>query len=194
MQNKPSNIFNTMKMTIFLNNKSLILIVMLTLHVNIQGQNDYKLARPKIDIVTPIFYELIDTTIALAEKNENVTDSSYFLYVMEMKCEDNYHCWVEVHSFTREQYVELPDSWNDGLGTDDYWPEGYLYRNGILCLVRTSYPGINFVFSNNLDSIHFPICSTDSAMGENREEINIHILVSPSVRENTIVHPFFVEE
>lgn len=183
-----------MKVTIFLNKKSLLLIMMLTLHVSIMAQNSYKLVRPKVEIVNPIFSELIDTTIALVENNENISDNSYFLYVYEMKCEDNYHCWVEVHSCTRERYLELPEIWNEGFGTDNFWPEGYLSRNGILCLVRTSYPGINFVFSNNLEFIHFPIISTDSVMGENNEETDIHILVYPSVLENAISHPFVVDK
>lgn len=168
--------------------------MMLALHLSIMAQNSYKLVRPKVEIVNPIFSELIDTTITLVENSENISGSSCFLYVYEMKCEGNYHCWVEVHLCTSERYEEFPESWNEGFGTENFWPEGYLFRNGILCLVRTSYPEINFIFSNNLDIIHFPIISTDSAMGENNKETDFHILVSPSVLENTISHPFAVDK
>ena len=173
-------------------NKILTFCLFLSIFQNIAiAQSDYCITRPQVEVVNPIFGSLIDTAIYEMEKCGHTDNSSYFFYLFEMNGEGYYHCWLEAHSFSKDMFGILPKKWNENVGTKLFWPEGYFYHNGVLCLVRTSYPEVNFLFSNNIDTITYPI---QDFTGE-KAEMNsyVFLLIYPAILNNKVDYPFKIE-
>lgn len=176
-------------------NKIFILCLDLFVFQNIVvAQDDYRITRPLIEVVDPIFCDLIDTAILEMEKCGHMCNDSFFFYLFEMNGEGNYHCWLEAHSFSIDMFKILPQKWNENVESELFWPEGYFYYNGFLCLVRTSYPGVNFFFSNKMDTIFYPIQDlAKNKTGKDCENGNIFLLLYPSILDNKIAYPFKIE-
>ena len=159
------------------------------------AQNDFSITRPRVEVVNELFGNMLDTAIFEMEKCGHTDTSSYFFYLYEMNGEGNYHCWLEAHTFSEDIFRFLPEKWDEGTGSKSFWPEGYFYYKGILCLVRTSYPGANFFFSNIIDTLLYP---TRSLMDKNETEKNsengdLLLLIYPSIRDTMIEHPYKIE-
>lgn len=158
------------------------------------AQDDYRIIRPQVEVVNPVFSVLIDTAIYEMEKCGHMNKNSYFLYLFEMEGEGDYHCWLEAHSFSKDMFGILPKDWDEDVGTRLFWPEGYFYHKGALCLVRTSYPGVNFMFSNKNDTITYPLQDFEKKKTEkDDEDCNNFMLIYPSILGDKIDHPFKIE-
>ena len=140
-------------------------------------------------MLDPVFLELADSTIAEMEQCGYTDSTSYFLYLFEMLGEGMYHFWLQVHPFSQKCLAELPETWDENIGIDLFWPEGYFYRKGVLCLVRTSYPCVNFSFLDHTDMVPFPIDSN----GDAEDRCKWLMLMWAAQTEQGIKHPFHVE-
>lgn len=158
------------------------------------AQDDYCIVRPQVEVVNPIFIDLIDTAINEMEKCGHMNKSSYFFYLFEMEGEGNYHCWLETHPFSNERFGILPKDLDEDVGFRRFWPEGYFYHKGTLCLVRTSYPGFNFIFSNKKDTIAHPLQDFEGKKTDkDGEDFNTFMLIYPSIFGNKVDYPFIIE-
>lgn len=183
-----------MKKQVFINKLFMSCLVMAISQNIVAAQGDYCITRPQVEIVNPIFSDLIDTAIYEMEKCGHMDKNSYFLYLYEMEGEGNYHCWLETHSFSKDMFGMLPKDWDEDVGSSQFWPEGYFYHKGILCLVRTSYPGASFIFSNKIDTIAYPLQDFEERKTEkDGENSNYFMLIYPSIQGNMIDHPFKIE-
>ncbi len=183
-----------MKKQVFLNKSFILCLVMLISQNIVVAQDDYCIIRPQAEVVNPIFNDLIDTAINEMDECGHKNKSSYYFYLFEMEGEGNYHCWLEAHSFSKEMFRILPKKWDEDEGSGLFWPEGYFYHKGTLCLVRTSYPGVNFIFSNKNDTITYPLQVFEERETEkDGENCNYYMLIYPSIRGNKIDYPFKIE-
>lgn len=161
---------------------------------NVVAQDDYCITRPQIEVVNTLFCNLIDTAIYEMEKCGHMEKNSYFFYLYEMEGEGSYHCWLETHPFSKEIFEVLSKYLNEDEGSCLFWPEGYFYHKEILCLVRTSYPGVNFIFSNRNDTITYPLQVFDESMSEKDcDNHKYFMLIYPSILGNKIDYPFKIE-
>lgn len=159
------------------------------------AQNDYHIKRPRVAVANPIFCNLVDTAIFEMKKCGHIDSGSFYIYLFEMKGEGSYHCWLETHTFSSEIQEYLPEKWDDGVGSELYWPEGYFYYKGVLCLVRTYYPGVNFVFSDEVDMILLPIQDNETPQKTEKgfENSISFMLIYPSLVGNGIDYPFQIK-
>lgn len=175
-----------------LNKLLTIFIVLLVTQSMAIAQTTCFIERPRIDVLDSVFFDLVDFTKAEMDRCGYSDSHSYFFYIFELKREGGYHCWLLVHPFSHHCLTELPERWDEGVEVSLFWPEGYFYFEGVLCLVRTSYPGVNFSFSDQIDKIPFPIESND--IRENDDvRCNWLMLMYASQTEKSIKRPFYVE-
>lgn len=170
-----------MKMKNILSKALILSICMFALRESSVAQDAHALIRPQAEIVNPIFYSLLDTAIL------EMWSGTYFVYLFEMKGEGTYRCWLETHSFSNDMFTRLSVEWTRTHNSELSWIEGYFYYNNILCLVRSSYPGSNFMFSNKTDSVTYAMQNIDD---DNLGNDKRFLLIYPALQDIGIGYPF----